>query len=127
MSEGQMRMYHDTLADLSPLMLDMALKRYIKEGSPFMPKVAELRRMEAQVRSSNRDKDVLQLIPGAAQTEEDLDDRYGTREEHRAICDVLTSGGELSDLTDMDKLKDSFTGGDDSGTTPPPPPPPPAP
>ena len=108
MSAGQIRMYHDTLDDLSPLMLDMALKRYIKEGSPFMPKVAELRRMEVQVRSSNRDKDVLQLIPGAAQTEADLDERYGTREEHRAICDVLTSGGELSDrqrlLLEVDSL-----------------------
>ena len=97
MSAGQVRMYNDTLKDLSPLWLDMALKQYIKEGSPFMPKVAELRRMEAQVRSSNRDKDVLQLIPGAAQTEADLDARYGTIEEHRAICDVFTSGGELSD------------------------------
>ena len=49
------------------------------------------------MRKRNRGKDVLQLIPGAAQTEADLDDRYGTREEHRAICDVFTSGGELSD------------------------------
>ena len=108
MSEGQMRMYHDTLKDLSPLWLDLAVKQYIKEGSPFMPKVAELRRLELQVRKSNRGVDVLQLIPGAAQTEADLDERYGTREEHRAICDVLTSGGELSDrqrlLLEVDSL-----------------------
>lgn len=108
MSASQVRMYNDTLKDLSPLWLDLAVKQYIKEGSPFMPKVAELRRLELQVRKSNRGLDVLQLIPGAAQTEADLDERYGTRDEHRAICDVFTSGGELSDrqrlLLEVDSL-----------------------
>ena len=91
MSAGQVRMYQDTLKDLSPLWLDMALKQYIKEGSPFMPKVAELRRMELQVRKSNRGLDVLQLIPGAAQTEADLD-KYGTVEQHQELCRLFKAG-----------------------------------
>ncbi len=39
-----------------------------------------------------------------------------------AFMSFQASGGELSDLTDVDKIKGSFSGGDDK----PPPPPPPA-
>ena len=39
-----------------------------------------------------------------------------------AFLNFQAAGGELSDLTDMDKLKDAFDG--DQGGTPPPPPPP---
>jgi hypothetical protein len=41
-----------------------------------------------------------------------------------AYLNFQASGGELSDLTDIDKLKASFSGGsnDDGGTMPPPPP-----
>ena len=104
MSAGQVRMYNDTLKDLSPLWLDLAVKQYIKEGSPFMPKVAELRRLELQVRKSNRGVDVLQLIPGAAQTEADLDERYGTREEHRELCRLFAAGkyAEADKLMEME-------------------------
>lgn len=42
-----------------------------------------------------------------------------------AYMNFTESGGELSHLTDMDKLKSSFS--DDDGDTPPPPPAPPAP
>ena len=104
MSAGQVRMYNDTLKDLSPLWLDLAVKQYIKEGSPFMPKVAELRRLELQVRKSNRGVDVLQLIPGAAQTEADLDERYGTREEHRELCRLFEAG----EYAEADKLMEAF-------------------
>ena len=48
-----------------------------------------------------------------------------------AILDFRASGGELKDLTDVDKLKSSFSRSNssttDSGDTPPPPPPPPSP
>lgn len=44
-----------------------------------------------------------------------------------AFMAFQASGGEISDLTNMDKLKSSFDGDGDSGAgTPPPPPPPPA-
>lgn len=42
-----------------------------------------------------------------------------------ALLGFKESGGDLSDLTDVNKLKQSFnTGGSSSGSTPPPPPPP---
>lgn len=43
-----------------------------------------------------------------------------------AFLNFQASGGELSDLTNMNKLKASFSSGskDDGGNTPPPPPPP---
>ena len=104
MSAGQVRMYNDTLKDLSPLWLDMAVKQYIKEGSPFMPKVAELRRLELQVRKSNRGVDVLQLIPGAAQTEADLDERYGTVEHHQELCRLLAAG----EYAEADELREAY-------------------
>ena len=46
-----------------------------------------------------------------------------------AFLNFQASGGNLKDLTDIDKLKSSFSnsGGDDAPPPPPPPPPPPAP
>jgi hypothetical protein len=45
-----------------------------------------------------------------------------------AVVAFQASGGDLKDLTDVDKLKASFSqgGGDDTGGTPPPPPAPPS-
>lgn len=43
-----------------------------------------------------------------------------------AFMTFQASGGEISDLTNMDKLKSSFDSGEADGGTPPPPPPPPA-
>lgn len=42
-----------------------------------------------------------------------------------AVLNFTSSGGNLKDLTDLDKLKSAF-GAADNGRTPPPPPPPPA-
>ena len=99
MNEIQVKVYLDTLDDIPADLLDLAAKHLIKTGHPFMPRVSELRRAAETVkREGNYETvDPLKLIPGAAQTEADLDERYGTREEHREICDVFTSGGELSD------------------------------
>jgi hypothetical protein len=46
-----------------------------------------------------------------------------------AVMNYTAAGGSFSDLTDMDKMRDAFKGGDsaDQGSPPPPPPPPPAP
>lgn len=45
-----------------------------------------------------------------------------------AFLNFQASGGDLKDLTDVDKLKSSFNqGGNDDAPPPPPPPPPPAP
>ena len=98
LSDNTIRIYVETLSDIPPEILDATAKEYIKEGSPFMPKVAELRRMELQVRKSNRSLDVLQLIPGAAQTEADLD-KYGTVEEHLELQKVLKAE-RYDELTD---------------------------
>ena len=43
-----------------------------------------------------------------------------------AVLNFTSAGGNLKDLTDLDKLKSAF-GGTDAGRTPPPPPPPPPP
>ncbi|MEM8619729.1 MAG: hypothetical protein AAGF73_08405 [Actinomycetota bacterium] len=40
-----------------------------------------------------------------------------------AFMGFQASGGDIKDLTNMDKMKQSFSGGDDGGDTPPPPPP----
>ena len=89
MSDGQVRVYNDTLDDLPPELLDMAVKKIIKTGKPWMPKVSEIRVAAAEIQRLGLFEavDPLKMIPGAAQTEADLDDRYGTIEEHRAICD----------------------------------------
>ena len=99
MTDGQVRMYHDTLSDLPPALVDMAVKHLIKTGKPFMPKVSELRVAAAEIKRLGlyEEVDPLKMIPGAAQTEADLDERFGTIEEHRAICDIFTSGRSLSD------------------------------
>ena len=44
-----------------------------------------------------------------------------------AFLNFQASGGNIKDLTDVDKLKSSFSKGDDAVPPPPPPPPPPAP
>jgi hypothetical protein len=44
-----------------------------------------------------------------------------------ALMNFIESGGTLSDLTDIDKLRDAFKGLGGRSTTPPPPPPPPPP
>jgi hypothetical protein len=99
MTPGTIKLYVDTLNDLPPGLVDMAAKEIIKTGKPFMPRVSEIRTVAAELKRASKFEvvDPLITIPGAAQTEADLDERYGTLETHRAICDVFTSGGELSD------------------------------
>ena len=99
LNETQLRIYLKTLADIPADLLNMAAEHLIKTGKPFMPRVSEIRQAASEItRLGQYEKvDPLKLIPGAAQTEADLDERYGTKEEHRAICDVFTSGGELPD------------------------------
>ena len=99
LTDGMLDTYLGTLDDLPPELVDMAAKHIIKTGKPFMPKVSELRVAAAEIKRLGlyEEVDPLKLIPGAAQTEADLDERFGTIEEHRAICDVFTSGGSLSD------------------------------
>ncbi len=103
LTPGTIRLYTKALDDLPVEQIDMAAQEYIKNGSPFMPKVTEIRAAAIKVRMEGKwlvpppPVDPLKLIPGAAQTEEDLDERYGTLEEHRAIAAVFASGGELSE------------------------------
>ena len=99
LSDSALDTYMGTLDDIPADLLDMAAKRLIKTGHPFMPKVSEIRKAARaiEVEGLYEAPDPLKMIPGAAQTEADLDDRYGTIEEHRAICEVFTSGGSLSD------------------------------
>ena len=99
LTDGMLDTYLGTLDDLPPALVDMAAKHIIKTGKPFMPKVSELRVAAAELKRLGlyEEVDPLKMIPGAAQTEADLDERFGTIEEHRAICDVFTSGGSLSD------------------------------
>ena len=98
LSDSALDTYLGTLDDVPADLLDMAAKRLIKTGHPFMPKVVEIRKAARDLKRqwAGERGDVLKLIPGAAQTEADLDDRYGTLEEHQAICETLSSGGELS-------------------------------
>ena len=98
MSETQVKIYFDTLDDIPADLLDLAAKELIKTGHPFMPRVSELRKVASEIKraSGYEQIDPLKLIPGAAQTEADLDERYGTIEEHREICEVFTSSGTLS-------------------------------
>lgn len=99
MTPGVVRIYLDALKDLPPELVDLAAREFVKNGKPFMPKVSEIRSTAFELRRASKFniKDPLQLIPGAAQTEADLDERYGTAAEHRAIEQVFASGGELSD------------------------------
>jgi len=91
MTDGQVRMYHDTLSDLPPALVDMAVKHLIKTGKPFMPKVSEIRVAAREIKRLGLFEvvDPLKLIPGAAQTEADLDERYGTVEQHQELCELL--------------------------------------
>jgi len=99
LSDNQIRIYLRTLNDLPAELVNMAAEHLIKTGHPFMPKVAEIRRAARQLDVAGKFEhvDPLKLIPGAAQTEADLDERYGTLEENKEICEVFTSGGSLSD------------------------------
>ena len=97
LNKTQVSVYMKTLNDIDPELLNMAAEHLIKTGHPFMPKVSELRIAARGLTREWKSNDVLKLIPGAAQTEEDLDERYGTVQEHKKICEVFTSGGELSD------------------------------
>lgn len=89
MTPSQINTYLTTLDDVPPDLLDMAAKHLIKTGHPFMPRVVEIRNAAGQIKREGlyTPDDPLRLIPGAAQTEEDLDERYGTIEEHRKICE----------------------------------------
>ncbi len=91
LNETQVRIYMDTLDDIPVDLLDHATKHLIKTGHPFMPKVSELRTAASKIRRDWKIEvgDPLQHIPGAARTEADLDERYGTREEHKEICAVM--------------------------------------
>jgi len=99
LNKTQVSVYMKTLNDLHPDLLNMAAEHLIKTGHPFMPKVSELRMAARQIDVAGKFEhvDPLKLIPGAAQTEADLDERYGTVQEHKEICEVFTSNGELSD------------------------------
>ncbi len=91
LNETQLRIYLKTLADIPADLLNMAAEHLIKTGPPFMPRVSELRTAASKIRRDWKIEvgDPLQHIPGAARTEADLDDRYGTREEHKEICAVM--------------------------------------
>ncbi len=91
LNETQVRIYMDTLDDIPVDLLDHATKHLIKTGHPFMPKVSELRTAALKIRRSWEIErgDPLQHIPGAAQTEADLDERYGAREEMEEICAIM--------------------------------------
>ena len=99
LTDNTIRLYAETLSDIPPEILDAAAKEYIKMGSPFMPKVAELRRTVVGMSREYRSHDPLKMIPGAAQSEKDLDDRYGTREEHLELQKVLKAE-RYDELTD---------------------------
>ena len=91
LSDGALDTYLGTLDDIPAELLDLAAKELIKTGHPFMPRVSELRKVASEIKraSGYEQIDPLKLIPGAAQTEADLDERYGTIEEHREICRKL--------------------------------------
>jgi hypothetical protein len=93
LNETQVKIYMDTLDDIPVDLLDQSVKHLIKTGHPFMPKVAEIRTAARQIERTGKymPDDPLKNIPGAAQTEADLDERYGTIEEHQAICAELTT------------------------------------
>jgi hypothetical protein len=95
LTETQLKIYLDTLDDLPADLLNLAAEHLIKTGHPFMPKVAELRRAAETVKREGNYMpdyvDPLKLIPGAAQTEEDLDERYGTIEHWAKKCEELAA------------------------------------
>ena len=87
LTETQLRIYIKTLIDIPTELLNMAGEYLIKNGHPFMPKVAEIRKAAKTIKREGKYEpvDPLKLIPGAAQTQEDLDERYGTKEEWEEI------------------------------------------
>ena len=91
MNETQVNVYIDTLSDLPVELVDMAIKHLIKTGHPFMPRVSEIRIAAREIKRLGLFEivDPLKLIPGAAQTEADLDERYGTVEQHQELCELL--------------------------------------
>ena len=91
LSDGMLDTYLGTLDDIPAELLDMAAKHIIKKGKPFMPKVSELRKVAGEIKRAGgyEQVDPLKLIPGAAQTQADLDERYGTREEMEEICAIM--------------------------------------
>ena len=103
MNDSQINTYLITLDDLPPELLDMAAKQLIKTGHPFMPRVVELRKAAGEIKRegkySPKYEDPLMLIPGAAQTEADLDERYGKTEEWNEIDKILISE-KYDELTD---------------------------
>ena len=90
LSDSALETYLGTLDDIPADLLDLAAKELIKTGHPFMPRVSELRKVAGEIKRSGYEQvDPLKLIPGAAQTEADLDERYGTREEMEEICVIM--------------------------------------
>ena len=94
MNETQVNVYIDTLSDLPVELVDMAIKHLIKTGHPFMPRVSEIRVAAREIKRLGQFEivDPLKLIPGAAQTEADLDERYGTVEQHQELCGLFEAG-----------------------------------
>ena len=93
LNDNQLRIYIKTLADIIPELLNQAAEHLIKTGHPFMPKVVELRNAARQIKVKGEylPEDPLKLIPGAAQTEADLDERHGTIEYHEQLCEQMMS------------------------------------
>ena len=52
LNETQVRVYLDTLSDISPSLLNEAATRLIKDGHAFMPRVSELRQKVAEIKGS---------------------------------------------------------------------------
>ena len=103
LTDGMLDTYLGTLDDLPPELLDMAAKHIIKTGKPFMPRVSEIRTAAREIKRLGLFEivDPLKLIPGAAQTEADLDERYGTVEQHQELCGLF----EASKYAEADKMQ----------------------
>ena len=91
LSDSALETYLGTLDDIPADLLDLAAKELIKTGHPFMPKVSELRKVAGEIKRAGgyEQVDPLKLIPGAAQTQADLDARYGSREAWKEIRELL--------------------------------------
>jgi hypothetical protein len=94
MTPTQVKVYIKTLNDLPVELLSMAVEHLIKTGHPFMPRVSEIRIAAREIKRLGLFEvvDPLKLIPGAAQTEADLDERYGTVEQHKELCRLFEAG-----------------------------------
>jgi len=102
LNKTQVSVYMKTLNDIHPDLLNMAAEHLIKTGHPFMPKVSELRTAARQLDVAGKFEhvDPLKLIPGAAQTEADLDERYGSIKHYQKICEAF----ENKDYEEADAL-----------------------